>query len=70
MAQTTQQEQEQINLNRWVAKRWKTYKPYFNNNDNDKVEDLFTDVNEVHKEITKQFIARNEYISWKNQSKK
>ena len=68
MAQTTQQEQEQINLNRWIAKRWKTYKPYFD--DNDKVEDLFTEVDKVHNELTKQMIARSEYINWKNQSKK
>lgn len=58
-------EQDKINFERWITKRWKTYRPYFN----DDVEFSKDEVTKTNLEMTKKIAAEQEYIIWKQNKK-
>lgn len=58
-------EQEKINFDRWITKRWKKYRPYFN----DEPEFSQDEVTKTNSEMTKKIAAEQEYIIWKQNKK-
>lgn len=56
------EEEDKLNMERWIAKKWKKYQPYFQ----PEIDFTEMEVDEANREITKQILARNEYINWRN----